>query len=344
MSKSVLFVINGFGMGNATRCEALIDLLDKGFEVDVITSDKALLYFTGHPRLRQVKAQLNIQSEKSYRYGTFLFFLKFSWRFTQRLFANYRIQKEQMTQNNYEAIFFDSDYSFILHRLFSNHKKIVGINNAYEVVSFFENNWGIVTPKILVSLIFELLDLSCYQIFSHFIICPSVDPKKLAPVAKTTTIPLLIRSAFFKSDPPPETNANKSILVMSSSSNVESDLNKILPHIKNKNLSTLVNTFEKDNISKLLNSSIIVCNGGQSSLAECLYLNKPALVVNIPHHAEQLSNVLLAEFFGLVPFQEKSLDQINEVLEQLPRPRYTYNYDDLKLQVKDAYKKILNTL
>ena len=46
MSHTCLFVINGLGMGNSTRCHAVIEaLVQAGWRVHVLTSGNGLAYF-----------------------------------------------------------------------------------------------------------------------------------------------------------------------------------------------------------------------------------------------------------------------------------------------------------
>ena len=48
----VLFLVNGLGLGNSTRCHAVIDRLhSRGVKVDVITAANGLWYFDGRPEI-----------------------------------------------------------------------------------------------------------------------------------------------------------------------------------------------------------------------------------------------------------------------------------------------------
>ena len=45
--KKILFIVNGLGMGNATRCHSIIEILDEhDYLTDVVTSGNGLEYFT----------------------------------------------------------------------------------------------------------------------------------------------------------------------------------------------------------------------------------------------------------------------------------------------------------
>ena len=50
MSEVCLFVINGLGMGNSTRCHAVMEYLaEAGFQIHVLTSGNGLAYFQDKP-------------------------------------------------------------------------------------------------------------------------------------------------------------------------------------------------------------------------------------------------------------------------------------------------------
>ena len=60
-----LFVINGLGLGNSTRCEPIIDLLEKGgHDLHLATSGNGLFYYEGNNNLE------TIYELKTLKYGT----------------------------------------------------------------------------------------------------------------------------------------------------------------------------------------------------------------------------------------------------------------------------------
>ena len=49
MTKRILFLVNGLGLGNSTRCHAVIErLINRGAEVAIATSGNGLWYFKNH--------------------------------------------------------------------------------------------------------------------------------------------------------------------------------------------------------------------------------------------------------------------------------------------------------
>ena len=68
MSARILFLVNGLGLGNSTRCHAIIErLIEKGAEVAVATSGNGLWYF----RRKQAKKKVfrDIENQLIATYG-----------------------------------------------------------------------------------------------------------------------------------------------------------------------------------------------------------------------------------------------------------------------------------
>src|ERR1035437_4285529 len=60
-----LFIVNGLGMGNSTRCHAIIEhLMARGVRIHVLTSGNGLAYFAG------VKGIVSLTSMDAFFYAT----------------------------------------------------------------------------------------------------------------------------------------------------------------------------------------------------------------------------------------------------------------------------------
>ena len=72
----ILMLVNGLGLGNSTRCHAIIQRLqEEGAHVEVVTSGNGLWYFEGRPEVSVLheieslyygkkKGKLSIDTEK----------------------------------------------------------------------------------------------------------------------------------------------------------------------------------------------------------------------------------------------------------------------------------------
>ena len=280
-------------MGNATRCEGVMDFICEDYDIDVMTSDKAYTFFEGHSKITNLFRQLDIQRPLRFEFGSFLYYLSQLNFFFTRIFKNYFLQKEIIKKNNYDLLVFDSDYSFVLHRLFGA-VKVVGINNAFEVVKYFSQNKQELKPEYFFSFLLELLDYFTCRLFLNYLFCPSVGWPRLSEFSdrRRFIVPLLVRERVLKDIKP----SDGSVLFISSSSEVKSPLQEVFRTYQRRYTpKSEGQRFEKNNIASLQAASAIFCNSGQSSVAECLYLKKPAVLFPIPKHAEQWANARLAE-------------------------------------------------
>ena len=55
MKKKILFIVNGLGLGNSTRCHAIMEYLYKiGYRIDVVTSQNGLWYFADKKEVSEI--------------------------------------------------------------------------------------------------------------------------------------------------------------------------------------------------------------------------------------------------------------------------------------------------
>ncbi|MBY0554135.1 hypothetical protein K2P97_06380 [bacterium] len=330
MNKSVLFIINGFGMGNATRCDSLMDILANQYNIDVITSDKAYDYYKSNSKIANLYKQIDLNLQQRIKFGSFKYYLKYVPHFFSRLVRNFRIQKNIQAQKKYEAIFYDSDYGFILNALSIRNKNIVGVNNSYEVLSYLAKNPKTIKLSLIPSLFVELVDFLTHYLFCNYVVCPCLgynfNEENTSAFKKVLLCAPLIRKCLIDKHQKHNQTSHDHVLVMSSSSNVESGIS-LLNQGPLSGYTFLTDGLQKDNTDNLISASLVICNSGQSSLTECLYLNKKALIEALPSHSEQYVNSLIAENRGLkILNSNETYAQIN-ALKAESQTDYKYNYD-----------------
>lgn len=336
--KKALFVINGFGLGNATRCEGVMDLIKSDFEFDVITSDKAYLYFEGHAKVKNLYRQTDINRTVHSTFGSLAYYCSQTLFFLNRVFKNYRLQRKIINQNEYEIIFFDSDYCFVLHRFFVR-STLVGINNAYEIVQFFKNNKQELKPKLLFSFALECLDYLVFRFFLHHVFCPSISWKSLTKHSDSQRFvcPLIVRERLLQASKPPDSL----VLFIVSSSGVQSELYRIQYEYKRMHALPEATDFEKNNVEIFQSTETVFCNAGQSSIAECLYLNKKFVLFPIPRHAEQYANARLAALESrAVVYNGEELSVLLNHIAQVTDGGPRADYDQAREIFLSYFKKI----
>ena len=68
MRQKVLFVVNGLGLGNSTRCYAIIEHLHRaGVEIHVLTSGNGLFFFEDKPAVTSLAAR------DGFQYGPYVY-------------------------------------------------------------------------------------------------------------------------------------------------------------------------------------------------------------------------------------------------------------------------------
>jgi hypothetical protein len=313
-----------------------MDILAEEFEFDVITSDKALRFFEGHQKVRHLFSQVDANMKSRFPYGSFMFYIRYAVTFVPRLIDNYFTQKKLIDENRYDLVIFDSDYSFILHRLFSD-RILVGLNNSAEVLNFFKRHPSRLKPELWLSYFVESLDYLLSKIFLHFVLCPSISSRELKQSVKSSKFlvgPLLIRARLIIK----ETDGTGPLIIVASSSGEKSELQIIAKSFPDAE--KLIHKFKADNTELLKSASAIFCNAGQSSIAECLYLKKPAILFPIPKHAEQLANSILAEQESLCMYRGQAASELLHLCKTARKTKPPGNWD--YVSTKEIYERYVN--
>lgn len=299
-------------MGNATRCEALINNLKSDFDIDVLTSDKALFFFKNNKKARSVFSQQDLNLKLKYPYGSIKFFVSYAKSFISRIFKNYKIQKNIIDSHQYDYIIFDSDYGFILHKIFGR-RNLVGLNNAYEVVKFYKETKKNNSANCL-SYFLERLDYLVHLLFLDLIICPGISFEDVSVHRQIIlTGPLFVREELLLSA---ERRIENSILILPSASGEKSSLQRFSSYLKSQKNVYVIDNFEMDNLDFLRKADILLCNAGQSSVAEALYLQKRAVLFPIPKHSEQKANAELAQKRGLLVYNDQKAEDLFQQIKE----------------------------
>ena len=131
--KRLLFIVNGLGLGNATRCHAVIGhLVQRGYTVDVLTSGNGKDYFSSVEEIDQ------LISFESLRYGerngrvSVMATLLLVPQLVRTLLRNARLTRRLIRSGGYRGVVIDSDYTMLAAR--DRDIPVFAINNADVVV------------------------------------------------------------------------------------------------------------------------------------------------------------------------------------------------------------------
>ena len=137
--KKVLFLANGLGMGNSTRCYAVIErLAEKGAIIDVMTSGNGLKFFSE----KQGKRINNLIETKSFKYVKDLNGKLSAFKTIMSIFQlaavyieNNKLVKSYIKENQPSIVVTDSEYVFL--PMWFNNVPIIALNNSDMVVTSF---------------------------------------------------------------------------------------------------------------------------------------------------------------------------------------------------------------
>lgn len=322
--KRLLFIVNGLGMGNSTRCDSIIEcLIQQGYAVDILTSGNGLRYFkeNGHGGEIFEIASLYYGKDKNGKLsiGSTLRALPDLFRIYR---GNVRRLKRLLTSGHYRAVLIDSDYTMLWLK---QHARIpiIALNNADIVIDECRTRSDL-PSSIRLQLLIERLDNLFHQRIPHLVLSPAIcDPA-------TSNEHIKHYAPFIRSGLTGGTSETvQKILVMLSGSQFGSktDFLRDLPLPKGARIDVVGREGESDadihyhgrvlNNRALVNEAdLMVINAGFSAVSEAVVLRKPAVVLPIENHAEQHINACIFEEqgLGLTASIENAPEKITELI------------------------------
>jgi len=333
MQGKCLFIVNGLGLGNSTRCFAIIEHLhQEGIEVHVLTSGNGAFFFSNKREVASVTETEALHYGKS-RDGKLSI-----WRTLIGVRSMHRAYKNKTRQLNDlldcigpEVVVADSDY-FIFP---VNKRKIplVGINNSDVVVSEYFARRG--KPASIRSQFWciEFMDYCFHKTFYDHVLSPAPWPIPLRN-PKFQRIGVIVRNKLVKAAEQRRMSARRksndeklAVFMLSGSTfSAQIDFTKnTLPCrmevVGRDGESTGSVRFlgkMNDNTAKLLEADVLIVNAGFSAVSEAFILGKPTLVIPVPNHAEQYLNAQMVVDAGIgqVVNEQNVLEELGKVLEQ----------------------------
>jgi hypothetical protein len=313
VSLTCLFLINGLGLGNSTRCHAVIQhLAAEGCEIHVLTSGNGLNYF----RNREEIASLT--EMESFQYSCSPAGIS-GWstiRSLGTLASQAGKKEEQLTrllgEIKPDVAVIDSEYVIaplrrrripivainnsegVVTQYFEHRKKARGIHSHFWFVEF-SDYWFHRRSVDLVLSPFPVRTPTRHPKFRRIGLIVRPEIKNLAAMAsrQDTGAPRKIRNAVF--------------MLSGSIHASQIDFNG---HSFPFKIDVVGRTGEScgqvtyhgrlmNNIGLLEQADLLVINGGYSAISESIALRKPTIVLPVPGHAEQFVNANIIENLGL---------------------------------------------
>jgi uncharacterized protein (TIGR00661 family) len=305
----VMFIVNGLGLGNSTRCHAIIQrLVDKGVDVHVATSGNGLWYFADKTEVASV---FELQSLKYGAKEGQISILK-TLLAVPAMFAILRRNIERLSsaldEIKPDLVISDSDYSF--WPIKRRGIPFAALNNAdvvfYSIRRFKDWPFEVIPQFIGV----ELLDFLFHRFVPDRVFSPTLDPRVLQPGNNVTRVGPIVRRGCGAVD---RKEAPNSIVIMLSGSVFGSPvrlsrddypfridiIGRSVPDGVTNTESVVYHGRVKDSARFLNDADLVVINGGFSAVSEAFCMRKPMVVIPVPRHAEQWINGRTIEHLGV---------------------------------------------
>jgi hypothetical protein len=339
MGRTCLFLINGLGLGNSTRCHAVIEyLVDAGCQVHVMTSGGGLTYFEGKDCVQSLTPMA------SFYYSTSGGKIS-GWSTMKSVGALVRIAKLKRQQLDQilshltpDIVVTDSEYALSPAR--RRGIPIIGLNTSEIVVNEYLRGRGSTRGVRSHFWFVEYPDYLFHRHYCDLVLSP-FPLRNPTRHGKFRRVGLIVRKKIkqrvetLPSRPPLSPRQLRKVVFMLSGSVHASQVSfdgYQLPFqvevVGRSGESSGLVTYhgrKMDNTDLLLDADALVINGGYSAVSEAFLLRKPVFVVPVPGHAEQLINSRLVRDLGLGFIATES-----DVLDQLLQMHANDKWLDLK--------------
>jgi len=296
----VLMLVNGLGLGNSTRCHAVIERLRAaGAEIEMVTSDNGLWFFGDQPEIGRVTAIPSPRyGEKDGRIS-----IKATLAQAGAMIETLRRAEAIVTDtiDRFRPAVVVSDSTYALRPVRRAGLPLAALNNSDMVVRRMKDGgwpWAVL-PQFLVV---EAADYLFHRTLPDLVISPRLDPADDAEAGRFRRVGPIVRAACRPA--PPRTGRPERVVVMLSGSVFGSPvaLRRSRPGLTIDVLGrpapsggpipggVTYHGKVRDSLALMRNADLVVINGGFSAVSEALVLRKPMVVIPVPRHAEQWAN------------------------------------------------------
>jgi len=327
--KRILFLVNGLGLGNSTRCHAVISWLEADqYIVDVGTSGNGLAYFSSVMKTGQVFPLRPLTYGQKKGRISFLKTIALLPLLLLNLLRNQISVHRALRLNTYDLVVIDSEYSVFLPRWLMRCP-LVAINNSDIIVRQFRGEG--VPGNLWFQFLVERMDFLFHRAVPDYVLSPSLSGEP--DNAKFKHLPPFVRREL---SPKPADHPPRKVLVMMSGSNFRPQFDFLREFTQFKNLEFDVLGVEGEpygnlkfhgkiyqNVEFLNAADLVVINAGFSAVSEAVCLRKPCLVIPLPNHAEQFVNAQTVEAkgLGIAANEEEVPEKFRQLLKDYPQIR-----------------------
>lgn len=305
----VLFLVNGLGLGNATRCHAVIArLAEAGAEVHVASSGNGAWYLRDRPGVASLRELEALEYGASGGQLSVWRTVLRAGRHLATLWNNERTIAGLLRDLRPAVVVTDSVYSVLAVR--RSGVPIVAVNNSDVVHATYHRHADRPRSVRAQFHVIEESDRRFHAAVAHTVVSPSLDPdlRRLGPPFRR--VAPIVRPGL---GPRPSVGAPRRVLVMLSGSVFGSPvrLTRALPGLRIDVVGRAAPEGApplagvrwhgklRDNLELLHAADLAVVNGGFSAVSELFCLRKPLVVLPVPNHAEQWANARTIAHLGV---------------------------------------------
>ena len=335
LARACLFVVNGLGLGNSTRCCAVIEhLAAAGGEVHVLTGGNGLAFFKDKDCVHSVTAAdcLYYSGNDGAVSG---------WSTLKSLRSLMAIAKVKRTQLagllqriRPDVAVVDSEYAISpLRRL---GIPVIGLNTSEMVVTEFLKRRYLAAGTHSQFWFVEFADYLFHKHFCDLVLSPfplrtPTRHRKFRRIGLIARHAITERAPRTGPQPFPSPRQLRTVVFMLSGSVHASDICfdhheipfkiEVVGRSGQSRGNVTYHGRQHDNADLLARADALVINAGYSAVSEAFVLRKPVFVVPVPGHAEQFVNACLVKDLGL-GFMATEHDVLDQLLNMYRQDRW----------------------
>jgi uncharacterized protein (TIGR00661 family) len=319
---SVLFVVSGVGLGNSTRCLAVIEILSsKGIQCDVATFGIGIEFFKDRKLIRELVALEPIRYRKLGIFSLIVLgfqFAKISFLNELRIFNLVRRKRPTV-------LIYDSIYG-ILPKIFLG-STVLTLNNSNQIFREVLKRKNLPRSKWAHFCLVEFLDSIFQRIVPDWVLSPWLLPNiQNSRSSKIKSISPIVRNQIRESS---KFRRPLRIATVTTGSGLNKDLTRFSEDVAALLNGTIIQKPPpqeelRNNTDFLNQADLIISNGGFSSISEGLKRKIPLIVVPLSGHSEQWINAKFIEELDVgIHIEEDDLPHLD--------------FENLKLRIENLY-------
>lgn len=333
----VLFLVNGLGLGNSTRCHAVIQHLRAArAEIEVVTSGNGEWYFKDRPEVSRIHSVTALQYGRKGGKISILRTLGSIGTMFSTMRGNNRILHAVLESFRPQVVVGDSEYSIGAAKRMG--VPVVALNNAdviFDLFLRFTDRPLSVFPQFLAV---ECLDFLFHRIVPDVVISPTLDADISSPGRKFKRVGPIVRKNYtpqpLSEGPPKRVAIMLSGSVFGSPVRLKKDnypfavdvIGRAKPEGATDSGRVVYHGKMRDTRNLLALADMVVINAGFSAVSEMFYTRKPMIVVPVPRHAEQWINARTIVDLGVGMMADESEIEVAmmEAAERIEEFRAAY--------------------